>query len=81
MYWEYDSRIGRRWNGDPLEKKFPWQSPYATLDGNPIWKSDPTGMAPSKPDDWVGTKEANGNTVWTYDKNITTVEQIGRAHV
>lgn len=41
MYWEYDTRLGRRWNRDHVVK--PWQSPYATFSGNPIWKIDPNG--------------------------------------
>jgi len=32
----YDSRIGRRWNLDPLYLKFPWQSPYSCVGNNPI---------------------------------------------
>ena len=34
--WQYDTRLGRRWNIDPLTYKYPWQSPYLTFDGNPI---------------------------------------------
>jgi RHS repeat-associated protein len=40
-YWEYDSRIGRRWNTDPIVK--PWESPYACFANNPIWFSDVKG--------------------------------------
>jgi len=48
-FWEYDTRIARRWNVDPLIADFPWQSPYLTFDGNPTNKIDPTGEAA----DWV----------------------------
>ena len=41
LYWEYDGRLGRRWNLDPVKK--PWQSDYATFSDNPIWKIDPKG--------------------------------------
>ena len=41
LFWEYDSRIGRRWNLDPVKK--PWQSDYLTFSNNPIWKLDPNG--------------------------------------
>jgi hypothetical protein len=34
LYWEYDSRIGRRWNVDPVVKF--WESPYACFNNNPI---------------------------------------------
>ncbi|HKC68654.1 MAG TPA: hypothetical protein VKG26_10510, partial [Bacteroidia bacterium] len=42
-YWEYDARLGRRWNQDPMTKKFPFQSPYMAFNGNPILYADPTG--------------------------------------
>ena len=41
QFWEYDSRLGRRWNTDPVTK--PWESQYACLSGNPIWFKDPLG--------------------------------------
>ncbi len=44
MYWEYDSRIGRRWNVDPVLKE--WESPYLCFSGNPILLSDPDGDNP-----------------------------------
>jgi RHS repeat-associated protein len=44
-YWEYDSRIGRRWNIDPVVKQE--QSPYMCFSGNPIWRTDPLGNADS----------------------------------
>jgi len=33
-YWQYDSRLGRRWNTDPVVRA--WESPYACLYNNPI---------------------------------------------
>src|SRR5690554_2227073 len=32
----YDPRIVRRWQPDPLQAKYPWQSPYSVLGNNPI---------------------------------------------
>jgi hypothetical protein len=40
-FWQYDSRLGRRWNVDPIIK--PWESPYATFANNPIYYIDPNG--------------------------------------
>jgi RHS repeat-associated protein len=40
-YWEYDSRLGRRWNVDPVRK--PWISPYICFSDNPIIFVDPNG--------------------------------------
>jgi hypothetical protein len=41
MYWEYDSRLGRRWNIDPVVK--PFESPYASFGDNPILNVDING--------------------------------------
>ncbi|MEY4126253.1 MAG: hypothetical protein RL737_442 [Bacteroidota bacterium] len=40
-FWEYDTRLGRRWNIDPVTK--PWESLYACLSNNPILLDDPDG--------------------------------------
>jgi RHS repeat-associated protein len=45
-YWQYDARIGRRWNVDPVVK--PYESPYATFGNNPIWNVDPDGSDTTK---------------------------------
>ena len=41
MFWEYDTRLGRRWNTDPVVKV--WQSGYAAFSNSPIWKLDYNG--------------------------------------
>ncbi|MBT7144789.1 MAG: hypothetical protein HN704_08955 [Bacteroidetes bacterium] len=41
MFWEYDTRLARRWNLDP--KPNPSISQYATFACNPIWYTDPLG--------------------------------------
>lgn len=38
----YDTRLGRRWNIDPVVKHH--ESPYATFANNPIWFADENGM-------------------------------------
>jgi RHS repeat-associated protein len=40
-FWQYDSRLGRRWNVDPVVKH--WESSYATFANNPIFFIDPNG--------------------------------------
>ncbi len=40
-FWEYDPRIGRRWNRDPVITI--WESPYASFHNNPIAFSDVNG--------------------------------------
>lgn len=41
MFWEYDTRLVRRWNIDPVVKEN--ESPYLCFSGNPILISDPNG--------------------------------------
>ncbi len=40
-FWQYDPRIGRRWNIDPIVKTH--ESPYVAFANNPIWFSDVDG--------------------------------------
>ncbi len=40
-FWEYDARIGRRWNLDPVVK--PHESGYTVMGGNPILNGDAPG--------------------------------------
>jgi YD repeat-containing protein len=40
-YWEYDTRLGRRWNLDPVVKEH--RSPYDVFSNNPIIMVDPNG--------------------------------------
>jgi RHS repeat-associated protein len=40
-YWQYDARIGRRWNVDPVT--IPWESVYLVNSNNPVSFLDPNG--------------------------------------
>ena len=40
-FWQYSSRIGRRWNIDPIYKDY--ESPYVAFANNPVWIIDPNG--------------------------------------
>jgi RHS repeat-associated protein len=42
QFWEYDSRIERRWNVDPITKA--WESGYVCFDNNPVLEIDPQGL-------------------------------------
>jgi RHS repeat-associated protein len=41
LFWEYDSRTGRRWNMDPLSRVE--ESPYSCIGNSPILFNDPLG--------------------------------------
>jgi len=72
----YDSRLGRWWSVDPLASAFPNMSPYAAFNNNPLRFTDPTGAAP---EDWVGKKNENGTTSWSWDDNIKSADQAKAA--
>ncbi len=64
-FWQYDSRISRRWNIDPAIKVF--ESPYAAFANNPIRFIDPSGADTTLP-------SADGGTMHMPDgvSNIKT---------
>lgn len=45
-FWEYDTRIMKRWNVDPLSGELPSVSPYSNSLNNPISMLDPDGDFP-----------------------------------
>lgn len=56
-YWQYDSRLGRRWNVDPIFKD--WESPYACFANTPILFNDPFGLDGGPPGG-AGTRKQKG---------------------
>ena len=40
---QLDPRLGRWLSIDPKATSMPWQSPYCSMDNNPIWFNDPLG--------------------------------------
>ena len=71
-YWEYDTRIGRRWNLDP--KPNPSTSSYSTLANNPIVYKDVLGDTISG--DLGAYKQVKNyvtNSISTIDQNINNV--------
>lgn len=76
-YWEYDTRLGRRWNIDPIT--FAWQSPYVCFNNNPIYYSDPSGATGEetikKGDSFVGE---DGKT---YTSSFNEAEVVAEKQV
>jgi RHS repeat-associated protein len=54
-----DPRVGKWLSLDPLMNKYPWQSPYCSMDGNPICLNDRSGLS-TKDDDWHPEDDGNG---------------------
>jgi len=57
LFWEYDTRTGRRYNLEPEIKKTPNLSPYVTNQNSPVQYNDPNGDFPAwalgKPIFWI----------------------------
>ena len=64
-YWEYDSRIGRRWNVDPKAKSN--RSSYDGFSNNPIINIDPNGD-----DDFWSIDKKTGKVQLIKQDNTTT---------
>ncbi len=63
-FWEYDGRLGRRWNVDPVVK--PWISPFASIGNNPLVKNDIWGLSDDdytiKKDGTIEVKKTDSKT-------------------
>ncbi len=68
-FWQYDSRLGRRWNVDPVIK--PYRSPYDAFSNNPIIMIDPNGA-----DDYYNEK---GKYLYTDTRTSTDIRIIKQA--
>jgi RHS repeat-associated protein len=69
-FWQYDARIGRRWNLDPRPSVD--ISPYAAFNNNPIFYSDPLG-------DTV-VHEAGGTHNIDIDEKANSLEFYGSSN-
>ena len=70
-FWQYDSRLGRRWNVDPVFKEY--ESPYACFAGNPVWFADRFG-ADTIFDDDVARKDF----LDTYQEIVDRISGVER---
>ncbi len=69
-FWQYDARIGRRWNVDPVYKAY--ESSYGTFAGNPLWFSDFNGADTSIVDSPSGNNYLDDQGIGTgYQKKKT----------
>lgn len=94
-FWQYDSKIARRWNIDPVNKIH--ESSYAVFAGNPIWFIDLNGADTSVYDkgyekelvdgsDWVWkpvpTKTLEGgDDVFLLEHEDGTIELGGKKYI
>jgi hypothetical protein len=73
-FWEYDARIGRRWNLDPVVKVH--ESGYSVLGENPLLMIDING------DDWIVNKTSNkdGSTHYNLTFRARLVNESGKQY-
>jgi RHS repeat-associated protein len=72
-FWEYDGRLGRRWNVDPEADERESLTPYNSMSNNPINRIDPNGQL----DDWVQNDET-GEYKWM--DNVTSVKNTPKGY-
>ncbi len=68
-FWQYDARLGRRWNVDPVVKY--WESPYTCFSGNPVWFVDPNGADTS-----FAENETRAQFIETYENVTKEIEKF-----
>jgi hypothetical protein len=82
LFWEYDTRLGRRWNLDPVVKA--WESSYSCFSGNPIFfvdiLGDNEGDFYTKDGKHLGNDNIDDNKAYvtdqeTYNKNTNTANK------
>ncbi len=93
FYRQLDPRIGRWLSVDPMTSAMPWQTPYNSMDNNPISFNDPLG-------DWVKgaglknnltktdrqndaemfAKETGGNITHNVKNDTYTVDYVSGSH-
>jgi hypothetical protein len=73
-YWELDTRLGHRWNLDPVTK--PWQSSYSCFSDNPIRRVDPNGD-----DDFFGADGKFQKSTKTKTNNIYIMTVVNNKQV
>jgi RHS repeat-associated protein len=66
-FWQYDPRLGRRFNIDPLFSVKPWMSPYHAFSNKPIINIDPNGAN----DGWYEGEEG-----LVFDENVHSQQDL-----
>jgi hypothetical protein len=77
-YWQYDTRLGRRWNRDPLEHQFSSDSPYSCFFNNPIFYRDPLGLTGEPPAPKKDKVQEGEGPAAVAKRNGITLEQLAK---
>lgn len=79
-FWQYDPRIGRRWNIDPVTKA--WLSPYHCFSNRPTVNTDPNGATDDnyliRSDGTIEKQETDDPTnTYYYQKKDGSIVNLG----
>ena len=75
-HWQYDARLGRRWNVDPVIKSY--ESPYSAFANNPISIIDPDGADTINLNRTTivshqkGSSDGHSDALVTHDRTLIT---------
>ena len=79
---QYDPRLGGWLTLDPLVRSFPWQSPYVAFDNNPIYYTDPHGLAAQGPGDEGACTDCEtvvGDDGKEYKANVPAFDLVAKS--
>ena len=71
----YSSQLLHWISVDPLADKYPWITPYAYCEWNPVKFIDPDGR------DWYSTYDENGNRVFLYNLDVHSQKDLDKAKI
>jgi hypothetical protein len=82
---QLDTRLLRWWSIDPKVALMPWQSPYLSMDGNPVMLNDPKGDCPKCPNGkeigavhyWAGKRFRNYGDYWATSLPVLEISAYG----
>ncbi len=88
LFWQYDPRIARRWNTDPVT--FSDKSPYSVLSNRPVTNTDPYGDCDTCPNyihgkagdmyftEDIGGMDMNGKTIILSERSKALYVNLGK---
>ena len=77
----YDSRLGRRWNVDPVHQKFPTITPYNALGNNPMYFIDPNGDELDVPADDAQAKKDLKSLTRSQNSKYVIIDDQGKVKI
>ncbi len=80
-FWMYYGRLGRRWNVDPMYKKYSTLSPFSALGNNPMYFNDPNGDDLDVPKDDAQAKKDLKSLANSRNKKYVNIDDQGKVNI